>query len=168
MRRLRLPPWLRRSLEAALIGGGVAVISLLGTGLGQGGPAGPPVVLPTGPAGALVLAPALLAIGVVATTYPVAMAATRSDALLGAIAGFLLAADACVVLAAGPVSLPRSGVALGTGLLVGLLGALPAMVGVVGGQLAAPLGFGRRAGGWTALVAVIVGLVILAGIAALA
>jgi hypothetical protein len=165
MRGLRLADWLRRGLEGAVIGGGVAVVSLLGIGLGSGGSGGPGVVLPSGPAGALLLAPAVLAIGAVAPTYPVAMAATRGDAVLGAIAAYLLAADVCVIVAGGSVTLERSGISLGAGLLSGLLSVVPAIAATVAGQLATPLGFGRRAGAVTATVGVVAGLVALALVA---
>jgi hypothetical protein len=166
MRSLRIPDWLRRGLEGAVIGGGVAIVSLLGTGLG-GGSGGSTVVLPSGPAAALLLAPAVLAIGAVAPTYPVAMAATRENAVLGSIAAFLLAADACVILATGPVTLERSGVTLGGGLLAGGLSLVPAIAATIGGQLATPLGFGRRAGAVTATVGVVAGLVALTLVAIL-
>jgi hypothetical protein len=161
MRRLRPPSWLRRAIEGALVGGGVAVVSLLGTGLGAGGTGAPPVALPSGPALPVLLAPAVLGIGVVAPTYPIALAATRGDAVLGAIAGFLLAADACLILTAGPVSLERAGVVLAAGALVSLLALPAALVGAVVGQAVAPLGFGRRAGAFTAAGAVISGAVVL-------
>jgi hypothetical protein len=161
MRRFRPPDWLRRGIEAAVIGGGVAVVSLLGTGLGRSGAESPAVALPVGASGLLLLAPAVLALGAVAVTYPVAMAATRTDALLGAFAGFLLAADAVIILAGGPVSLPRTGVVVGAGVLSALIALGPAIVGIVAGQLASTLGFGRRAGGWTAAGAVVAGLLAL-------
>ncbi len=139
----------------------MAVTPLLGDLL-----AGPePHPLPTGIGGALQLAPAVLALGVVTTAYPVAMAATRSDALLGAIAALLLAADATLILAAGRIVLPNQGVEVGAGLLAAALALVPAVLGLAAGQLATPLGFGRRAGGLTALVAAVAGLVAL-GIAA--
>jgi hypothetical protein len=94
------------------------------------------------------------------------MAATRGDAVLGAIAGFLLAADASVIVASGPVALERSGATLGAGMLAALLALLPAIAGTLAGQLATPLGFGRRAGAVTAAVAVIAGLIVLALLAA--
>jgi hypothetical protein len=168
MRGLRPPDWLRRGLEGALIAGGVAIVSLLGIGLGSGGSGGPIVVLPSGPAGALLLAPAVLAIGTVAPTYPVAMAATRGDAVLGAIAAFLLAADACVILAGGPVTLERSGISLGAGLMSAVVSIVPAIAATIGGQLATPLGFGRRAGAVTATVGVVAGILALAIVAVVA
>jgi len=74
-----MPPWLRRGLEAALVAAVVAIASLWGDRLS----AGAPYPFPGGPAGALQVAPAVLAIGVLTTAYPVAMAATRGDAVMG-------------------------------------------------------------------------------------
>lgn len=167
MRRLRLPSWLRRGIEGALIGGGLALVSLLGAGLGAGGAGGPVVVVPAGIAGAVLLAPAVLGIGAVATCYPIAMAATRGDALLGSVAAFLLAADAAVIVASGRVTLERSTATLGAGLLVAMLALVPGVIGLVGGQVATPLGFGRRAGAIAGGVAVVAGLVVLALLAAI-
>jgi hypothetical protein len=167
MRRLRPPAWLRRAIEAAVIGGGVATVSLLGLGLGVGPAGGPGMALPAG-AGILLLAPATVAIAVIPISYPVAMAATRADAVLGALAAFLLAADASLILAPAPVFLPRTGMEAGAGLLTAVIAVLPALLGLIGGQLATPLGFGRRAGAWTALVAVICCGLTLAGLAVVA
>jgi hypothetical protein len=107
------------------------------------------------------MAPAILAIGAVTPTYSTALAATRGDAVLGAIAAFLLAADACLILAAGPITLERSGIVVGAGVLAALLALPAALVGTIVGQAATPLGFGRRAGACTAAGAVIAGAIVL-------
>jgi hypothetical protein len=156
-----LPPWIRRAVEGAIVAAVVAVAPLLGDLL-----AGPdPHPLATGIGGALQLAPAVLALGVIATAYPVAMAATRADALLGAIAALLVAADVTLLLAGGRVLLPTRGIEIGGGLLAAGLALGPALLGLVAGQLATPLGFGRRAGGITAVVAAAVAVVVLAATA---
>lgn len=156
MPRPLVPPWLRRALEAAIVAAVVAIASFLGDRLGAGGGAFP---LPAGPAGALLLAPAVVAIGVVTSAYPVAMAATRGDAILGAIAGWLIAVDLTIVFTGGHVSLERAGVVLPTGVLVGLLSLGALAAGLAASQVGASFGFGRRAGA-IAAVASAVGAVI--------
>jgi hypothetical protein len=161
MPRARVAPWIRRGIEAAVAAALVAIGALAGERMSAGGTVYP---VPAGITGALVLAPPVLALGVITIAYPVAMAATRSDALMGAVAAYLLAADATTVVAASPFSLERAGQQLGGGLLVALLALLPATVGLVAGQLATPLGFGRRAGAIGALVAAIASLIVLVAI----
>ena len=97
MSQSRFPPWFRRSLEAGLAAGAIAVIALVGGRLS----AQEAVLLPAGVPGALLLAPSVLALGVISAAYPVALAPTRSDALFGSVAAFLIAADAAVLLAGG-------------------------------------------------------------------
>jgi hypothetical protein len=162
MPRLALPTWLRRSVEAAIVAALVAIASLLGAEMAT--TAGP-YPLPSGPAAALVLAPAVLALGVVAASYPIAMAATREDALFGAAAAFLLAADLAVVFAGRSILLDGPQIEIGGGLLVAGLAIGPALAGIVGAQAATPLGFGRRAGAICALVAGVVAAVILVAVA---
>ena len=161
MPRLRVAPWLRRGVEAAVAAAIVAIAALAGERLSAGGTVYP---VPSGLAGVLVLAPPVLALGVLTVAYPVAMAPTRSDALMGAVFAYLIAADATVVLAGSPFSLERAGREVPGGLLVGLLALIPAVAGLLGGQLATPLGFGRRAGAIGALVAAVASLVVLAAI----
>jgi hypothetical protein len=116
MPRLRLTPWLRRGVEAAVVAAIVAIASLVGGRLSAG--AGP-YTLPDGLIGGLVLAPARIFVG------------------------------------AGDQQL--SG-----GLLVALLALGPAVMGLLGGQLLTPLGFGRRAGAVAAILAAIVSFGVLA------
>ncbi len=149
MPRLPLPAWLRRALEAATVAAIVSIGSLAGEQLTTGPGAYP---LPAGPAGMLLLAPAVLALGVVTSAYPPAMAATRGDAALGSVAAFLVAADLTIILAGGRILLEPSETNLPGGLLVGLVALPAATVGVVAGQLLTPLGFGRRAGAIGAIV----------------
>jgi hypothetical protein len=143
-----LPTWLRRSLEAAI----PAAVLAIGTLVARLGVDAEPAALPVGLAGALVLAPPVLGLAVIPIAYPIAFAATRSDAILGAIASFLIAADATVIVASSRVEL-EGGSVLGMGLLAGLLAAIPAVVGLLASQFVSPVGFGKRAGGWSALVA---------------
>jgi hypothetical protein len=159
----RLPLWVRRALEAALIAAAVAGLSLTGGGLS----ASTLVALPGGSTAALLLAPSVLSLGVLPAAYPVALAATRADGLLGALAAVLLAADATVILAPGRLQLGAGGPILPAGILVSLLAAGSFVIGVAGGQLATPLGFGRRAGAWSAVTAAVGALGILAIVGAL-
>ena len=137
-----LPAWLRRGVEAGLAGAVICIASLLGSTLR----AGPEMVaLPSGLAGSLMLAPAVLALGVITVGYPIAFAATRSDALFGSIAAYLIAADLVTVVAGARVALHAVGREVPVGALAVLLGMLPAVAGLVVGQIGTPLGFGRRA-----------------------
>ncbi len=142
-----VPSWLRRGLEAAIAAAVVAIVTLAGDRLGGGGV---PTSLPDGPPGALLLAPAVLALGVLPVAYPIALAATRSDALMGAVAGWLLAVDFTLLLTGGQVALDDLGLVVRTGLLVGVLSLAAAIAGLVASQLGASFGFGRRAGGLAA------------------
>jgi hypothetical protein len=165
MPRVRVAPWIRRAIEAAVAAALVAIGTLAGERMSAGGTVFP---IPSGITGALVLAPPVLALGVLTIAYPVAMAATRSDALMGAVAAYLIAADVTTILAASPFSLERANQQLGGGLLVALLALLPAVIGLVAGQLATPLGFGRRAGAAGAIVAAVASVVVLVAISMVA
>lgn len=158
MPRPLVPSWLRRGLEAALVAAVVAVASFAGDRLGTS--AGP-VILPSGPAGALLLAPAVLALGVVTSAYPVAMAATRGDAILGVIAAWLVAVDLTIVFSGGHIVLETAGIQLPTGVLVGLLALASVGAGLAASQVGASLGFGRRAGAIAAVASAVGALVAL-------
>ena len=163
----RLPPapWLRRGLEAGFVGALLSGGTLVA--LRYSRPA-PRVALPHGLDGALILVPALLALGVFAVSYPIFLAATRGDAVLGGVAAFLVGADLlmAVSLAASAsiwVSPLSRNLPLGT---VAVALAAPAgLVGLLVGQLTTPLGFGRAAGIRSALGGGVVGLA-LAGLGA--
>jgi hypothetical protein len=150
MRVVRLlPPWLRRGLEAGVIAALVSIVTLLGSA--SGGSAGR-VVLPPGLAGSLVVAPAVLAIGVITVGYPVGYAATRSDAIFGALTAFLIAAWAAALLVTVEVDMAGMGRSISLGVAAGVLALVPALAGFAAGQLITPLGFGRRAGAVTTVV----------------
>ncbi|HEY7590085.1 MAG TPA: hypothetical protein VH723_03780 [Candidatus Limnocylindrales bacterium] len=159
MPRQLVPPWLRRTLESAVVAAIVALASLAGAGIVAGGPH----ALPTGPAGAIVLGPPVFALAVLPIAYPVAMAATRGDAVLGAIGGFLVAADLVVLLGGGRLLLGRADAEVVTGLFVAGLALLPAAIGLLAAQLATPLGFGRRAGAIGAVAAALAAAMALLG-----
>jgi hypothetical protein len=161
MPRVRLATWTRRGLEAAVVAAIVAIASLAGNRLAAGGDV---YALPTGTAGVLVLAPAVLALGALATAYPIAMSPTRSDAVFGAVVGFLVGADLTIILSPAAIILPGDSQLPG-GALVGLLASAPAIAGLVASQVVSPLGFGRRAGAAAAIVGAIVGAAILAFVA---
>jgi len=160
MRVTRLiPSWLRRGLEAGFVAALVAIVTLLGSTIGR--TAGLPA-LPAGPAGALLLAPAVLAIGVVTVAYPVAYAATRADAIFGTLTAFLIAADAVAVIVTTPLEMAGIGRSMALGVLAGVLGLGPLVVGLGAGQVLTRLGFGRRAGAVSAAAAGAFGIVVLA------
>ena len=163
MAEIRVPSWLRRALEAIVVTTAIAAVSLVGGRVSTA----QVVALPAGAAGFLLLAPAVLALGVLPAAWPAAMAATRSDALFGAIAALLLAADATIMLASGPVALAARDQTLPAGLLAVLLAGGPGLAAIGAGQLASPLGFGRRAGAWSAAVGAVAGTAILAALALL-
>ena len=162
--KVAIPSWLRRAVEAAIAAGLVAVVSLVGSGVSAGANA---LVVPRGPAGLLLLSPSVLALSVIPVAWPTGMAATRADALFGCIAGFLIAADATVLLASGRILLEGPGLELPVGFLAVLLAAAPALAGVIAGQLRSPVGFGRQAGATSAVVAAIAALVMVGGLAML-
>ena len=89
-RRPLIPAWLRRGFQAGVIGALLSGGTLLAFHLSRPTPW---VALPQGIDGSLILVPALLALGVLAVSVPIFMAATRSEAILGALTGFLVAAD---------------------------------------------------------------------------
>jgi hypothetical protein len=164
MGQLGVPNWLRRSIEAAVAAGLVAVVSLVGGRLSSGTDI---VVLPRGPSGILLLAPSVLALGVIPAAWPSGMAATRTDALFGALAGFLIAADATVLLAGGRLHLEGTPFDLPAGFLSVILAAIPFALGMAAGQLASPIGFGRNAGARSAILAAVAAVVVLGGLATL-
>jgi hypothetical protein len=158
VRRL-IPFWLRRGVEAGVVGALLAVGTLVALQLSRPEPR---LALPNGLDSALILTPAVVALGIFAVTYPTFLAATREDAVLGVTAAFLIAADAFMVISV----LARDEVMihpLGRSLPLGVVAtgvALPAAVaGLVIGQLTAPLGFGRSAGLRSALGGAAVGLI---------
>jgi hypothetical protein len=152
MPRPLVPPWLRRGLEAAVVGAIVAIASFAGDRMGTS--AGP-VSQPAGPTGAVLLAPAVLAIGVITTTYPVAMAATRSDAILGVLAAWLVAVDLTIVFVGGHLVLDSAGFQLPAGVVVGLVALAPLGAALIASQVGASLGFGRRAGALAAVASAV-------------
>lgn len=145
-RRRLIPIWLRRGIEAGVPG---ALLSA-GTFVAfEASRPAPRLTLPHGLDGAMILLPAVLALGVLAIAYPIALAATRQEAWLGAAAAFLIAADVLMIISLVrpesillrivPRSVPLGIVALGLALPV-------AFVASLAGQLSPTPGFGRSSG----------------------
>ena len=123
-----------------------------------------PIVLPSGLGASLILALPILSIGVFAVAYPVTMAATKGDAILGAVTAWIIAADLLAIVTAlmgQRLLLLGSGVTLPIGVVAGLLAAPAALAGLLAAELFTPLGFGRRAGRIAALAALAVAVPIL-------
>jgi hypothetical protein len=162
MGRLRLPAWLRRGLEAGVFAALLSLVTVISLEWERQGPG--PVVLPGGLGAGLVMALPVLALGVLCVAYPVAFAATRGDAILGAITAWIVGADllALVTAAMGQrVLLMGSGTTVPLGILAGLVAAPVALAGLLAAQLFTPLGFGRRAGRVAALVGAAVAIALL-------
>lgn len=145
-RRRLLPAWLRRGFETGALGALLSGGTLLAFRLS--GPS-PRVALPQGIDGSLILVPALLALGVLSISLPIFLAATRAEAILGALAGFMVAADLLMVVSL----ISRQSIfvhALSRSLPLGVVAALLAipagLVGLVVGPFTSELGFGHSAG----------------------
>ena len=161
MGRIRLPAWLRRGLEAGIFAALLSLITVLTLAWEGHGPG--PIHLPEGVRASLVMALPVLSIGVLTVAYPVALAATRGDAILGAITGWIVGADLLALVTAimDQRLLLGSGIALPLGIAAGLFAAPAALAGLLAAELLTPLGFGRRAGRFSAVAAATVATVIL-------
>ena len=163
MRPLRVPAWLRRGLEAGLFAGALALLTVIAYRWDRGAAVGI-ASLPVGPTGTIVFALPVLAVGVFAVAYPIALAPTRLDAILGAATGAIVAADllTLITVAAGVrVALLGGANVLPVGFLAGILATPCAVGGMAASQLFSQHGFGRRAGRTAAVAAVIVAVPIL-------
>lgn len=163
MRALRPPRWLRRGLEAGLFAGLLSLLTVIAYRWDRGAAVGV-ATLPVGLTGSIVFALPVLAVGVFAVVYPVGLAATRLDAILGAVTGAIVAADllALITVAAGErVTILGGANVLPVGFLAAILATPAAVGGIAASQLFSPHGFGRRAGRIGAVAAVIVATPIL-------
>jgi hypothetical protein len=159
-RRRLIPAWLRRGFEAGAIGAVLSGGTLRAFHLSRPEPR---LALPQGIDGSLILVPALLALGLLAVGMPIFLAATRTEAILGALAGFMVAAD--LLMAVSLVSrqliavhlLSRS---LPLGVVAAVLAIPVALVGIGVGQLASEHGFGHSAGVRGVLAAAVAALAI--------
>jgi hypothetical protein len=159
---IRLPAWLRRGLEAGLFAACLSLVTVVTLGWEHRGPG--PVILPAGLAAGLTLALPVLSIGVLTVAYPVTMAATKGDAILGAITAWIIAADVLAVvtiLIGQRLLLRESGVTVPLGIVAGLFAAPAALAGLLAAELLTPMGFGRRAGRAAAIAALAVAVPIL-------
>lgn len=158
--RLRfLPPWLRRGIEAGVVGALLSVGTLAAFQLSR--PA-PRLALPNGIDSSLILTPAVVALGILVITYPTFLAATRGDAVLGAVTAFLVAADAFMLIsfvARDEVMIHPLGRPFPLGVVAAAVAAPVALAGLLFGQLTAPFGFGRSAGLRSALGGAAVGVI---------
>ena len=153
------PPWMRRGLEAGVVGCLLAIGTLVAFQLSR--PA-PRLYLPNGLDSALILMPAVVALGIFVVSYPTFLAATRDDAILGAVAAFLVAADACMLVsffAHDNVLIHPLERSLPLGVLAAAVSVPVALAGLLCGQVGASLGFGRSAGLRSALGGAALGLV---------
>jgi hypothetical protein len=162
MSRIRLPAWLRRGLEAGIFATLLSLVTVVTLGWERTGLG--PEVLPAGLGAGLVLALPVLSLGVLAVAYPVALAATRGDAILGAIAAWIVGINLLAVITAlvgERILLVGAGVTVSLGVVAGLIAAPAALSGLLAAELLTPLGFGRRAGRYAAIAATVVGVPIL-------
>jgi hypothetical protein len=162
MGRLRLPAWLRRGLEAGIFATLLSLLTVLSLAWESSGPG--PERLPNGLGAGVTMALPVLSIGVLAIAYPIALAATRGDAILGAITGWIVAADLLALITAvmdQRVLLLAIGVTVPLGVLAGVFAAPAALGGLLAAELLTPLGFGRRAGRVAAIAAALVATPIL-------
>jgi hypothetical protein len=151
---IHIPAWLRRGLEAGIFAALLSLVTVVAHGWGHQGPG--PVILPAGLGAGLALALPVLSIGVFAVTYPVALAATKGDAIVGA---DLLAITTVIV--GQRLLLVGAGVAVPLGVAAGLFAAPAAVAGLLAAELFTPLGFGKRAGRAAAIASSAVAIPIL-------
>ena len=162
MGRLRLSAWIRRGLEAGVFAALLSLVTVVVLAWERRG--GGPTMLPGGLGAGMTLALPVLSIGVIAVAYPVAMAATRGDAILGAVAGWIVGADLlaiATVVMDQRLLLVGAGVTVPFGVAAGCFAAPAALGGLLAGQLFTPLGFGRRAGRIASVAAAAVATAIL-------
>lgn len=158
MGRLRLPRWLRRGLEAGVFAALLSLVTVVVLAWERKGPG--PTILPDGLGAGVVMALPILSIGVLSVAYPVALAATRDDAILGAVAGWITAADLLALVTAvigQRLLLVEVGITVPLGVAAGLFAAPAALGGLLAAVLLTPFGFGRRAGRFAAVAAALIG-----------
>lgn len=128
----------------------------------------PRLTLPNGIDTSFILAPAVVALGILVVAYPTFMAATREDAILGGVAAFLVAADAFMLIsfaARDEVLIHPLVRSLPLGVLASAAAVPVALVGLFFGPIAAPLGFGRSAGIRSAVAGAVAGLIAVLAVA---
>jgi hypothetical protein len=155
-----LPPWLRRGFEAGAIGALLSVGTLVAFQLSR--PA-PRLTLPNGLDTSLILTPAVVALGILAVSYPTFLAATRREAVLGIVTALFVAADAFLVfslVARDEVLVHPLGRSFALGLIAIVLAVPVAVAATLIGQLSSPLGFGRSTGLRSAVSGAVLGLIV--------
>jgi hypothetical protein len=163
MKRPSTPAWIRLGIEAGAVGALLSSGTLVAFQLSR--PA-PRLALPNGLDGAMILVPAVLALGVFAVCYPTFMAATRTDAVLGSIAALLVAADVLMAVSLAfrdVVTVHALGRGLPLGLVAAVLAAPAAVAALIIGPVTSAIGFGRSAGLRAAVAGTVVGLVFVIG-----
>jgi hypothetical protein len=159
IRRPVLPPWLRRGVEAGVVGAILSVGTLVAFQLSR--PA-PRLVLPHGFDTSMILAPAVVALGILIVAYPTFLAATREEAILGIVVAFLVAADAFMAVSflfGDDVYVHPLARSLPLGVVAAAAAVPVALVGTLAGQMTAPLGFGHSTGMRSAMAGAVVGLI---------
>ena len=154
MGRIRTPAWLQRGLEAGVFAALLSLVTVLALEWEHAGPG--PLTLPSGIGAGLALALPVFSLGVLGVAYPVALAATKGDAILGAIVAWIVGADllAIVTVAMGQqLLLVGAGITVPLGVVAGVFAAPAALGGLLAAELFTPLGFGRRAGRFAAIAA---------------
>ena len=155
-----MPVWLRRGLEAGLLAGLLSLGTLVAFQLSR--PA-PRLTLPNGVDTSMILTPAVVALGVLAVSYPTFLAATRRDAVLGVVAALFVAADAVFLVslvARDAVLVHPLGRSLPLGLVAIGLAVPVAIAATAIAQLTSPLGFGRSTGLRSAMGGAALGLIV--------
>lgn len=161
-RRRLIPPWIRHGFEAGAVGALLSAGTLVAFQYSRPLPRN---FVPNGLDGAMILVPAVLALGVFCVSYPTVIAPTRSDAILGAVAAILLAADALMLISLADrdsVLVHPIGRSLPLGVIAAALSLPVAAVALLAGQLGATLGFGRSAGLRSAIGGAVVGCAVVA------
>lgn len=159
-----LAPWLRRGLEAGIFGALLSFGTLLAFHFSRPEPR---VTLPNGIDGALILTPAILALGVFSVSYPAFLGATREDAVLGAAAAFLIGADLLMLASlviADSIFVGHTGRTLPLGMVSAVTAVPVAVIGLGIGQITT-LGFGRSAAFRTAAAALAAGIIVTLAVA---
>jgi hypothetical protein len=156
---------MRRGFEAGVVGALLAVGTLVAFQLSRPSPR---LTLPNGLDSSLILAPAVVALGIFVVSYPTFLAATREDAILGVAAAFLIAADAFMLVsfvARDEVLVHPLGRSLPLGVVAAAASVPVALAALLIGQFTAPLGFGRSTGLRSAIGGAALGLVAVVAVA---
>jgi hypothetical protein len=161
-RRRLIPPWIRHGFEAGVVGALLSAGTLVAFQYSRPLPRN---FVPNGLDGAMILVPAVLALGVFCVSYPIVIAPTRSDAIQGAVVAVLVAADALMLIslvARDSVIVHPIGRGLPLGVIAAALSAPVAIVALLAGQVGSSLGFGRSAGLRSAITGALFGAAVVA------